>query len=61
MNLKTMETSTKKSYKALEKKALIPIKFYITPLQYEKFASKVQNSNLTISSYIRKKIGLEPK
>lgn len=56
-----MGTSTKKSYKAPEKKALIPIKFYITPLQYEKFASKVQNSNLTISSYIRKKIGLEPK
>lgn len=56
-----METSAKKSYKDPEKKALIPIKFYITQLQYEKFSSKVENSNLTISSYIRKKIGLEPK
>lgn len=56
-----MQDNEKIPYKKPDNKSTIVIKFTITPSQYEKFNSKVKNSKLTMSSYIRQKIGLEPK
>ena len=56
-----MQKNEKKPYKKPDQKSTIVIKFNITPSQLEKFNAKVESSNLTISSYIRQKIGLEPK
>jgi hypothetical protein len=50
-----------KPYKNPYHKATEVIKFNVTPSQHKKFIAMVESSNLTISSYIRQKIGLERK
>jgi hypothetical protein len=56
-----MQKNESKPYKKSEQKSTVVIKFNITPSQLEKFNAKVKSSNLTISSYIRQKLCLEPK
>lgn len=54
-----MKTDTiRKPYKSDENKGTVQVKFNLTPKQAERFSSKVEQSNLSISEFIRQKIGI---
>lgn len=53
-----MKTEIRKPYKAEADRGTVQIKFNVTPKQAEQLNSKVSQSDLTTSAFIRKKIGI---
>ena len=54
-----MKTGTVgRPYKSDENKGTVQIKFNVTPKQAEQLNSKVEQTNLTTSAFIRQKIGI---
>jgi uncharacterized protein YicC (UPF0701 family) len=53
------ETSAiRKPYKQDADRGTVQVKFNLTPKQAEQLSSKVEQSNLTASAFIRQKLGI---
>jgi hypothetical protein len=53
-----MKTEIRKPYKSEADRGTVQIKFNVTPKQAEQLNSKVGQTDLTTSAFIRKKIGI---
>lgn len=53
-----MKTEIRKPYKSEASKGTVRVELRLTPKQAERLTSKVEQSNLTTSAFIRQKLSL---